>query len=127
MANPTYGVLIVSHVPDMAQGLVSLLKEVAGDVPITFSAGTDDGAIGSSYTRIQQAIEDNPAQEVFAFYDLGSAKMNIEMAMDLNTSDKTIHLMDTAFVEGAYTAAALLQGDSDYDRVMSQLNPLIIK
>ena len=35
----TYGILIVSHVPEIASGLPKLLKQVAADVPITFAGG----------------------------------------------------------------------------------------
>ena len=44
----TYGILVVSHVPEIAAGLPKLLKQAAADVPITFAGGTDDGDIGTS-------------------------------------------------------------------------------
>ncbi|WP_217588147.1 dihydroxyacetone kinase phosphoryl donor subunit DhaM [Lentibacillus saliphilus] len=125
MTQAHFGVVIVSHVPELAKGLVALLKESAKDVPITYSGGTDDGDIGSSFTNISQAIEENTADEIFAFYDLGSAKMTLEMVMEM--TDKQIHLMDTALVEGAFTAAALLQGGAPLERIMQQLKPLTVK
>lgn len=51
--------------------------------------------------------------------------MNLEMAIE--TSDKNIRLMDTAFVESAYTAAALIQADADVEAVLAQLDPLKVK
>lgn len=119
------GILLVSHVEEVASGVARLLKEVAKDVPITVAGGLEDGGIGTSMDRIMAAVEENPADELFAFYDLGSAKMNLEMAMEL--SEKTITLYDTAFIEGAYTAAALLQVDSPTEVIEEQVAPLNIK
>lgn len=119
------GIVIVSHVPDIAAGLPKLLKQVAANTPITFAGGTDDGGIGTSMAKINQAFSDNPATELLAFYDLGSAKMNLEMAIEL--TDKTVHLYDVALVEGAYTAAALLEAGVDLAGIEAQLKPLKIK
>lgn len=121
----TLGITIVSHVPDIAAGLPKLLKQVAADVPITYAGGTDDGDIGTSMAKISQAFDDNAADEILAFYDLGSAKMNLEMAQEM--SDKTIHLYDTALIESAYTAASLLQAGVSLADVEEQLKPLKIK
>lgn len=121
----TLGITIVSHVPEIAEGLPKLLKQVAADVPLTFAGGTDDGDIGTSMEKISQAFTDNSADEILAFYDLGSAKMNLEMAQEM--SDKTIHLYDTALIESAYTAASLLQADVPLNDIEGQLKPLKIK
>lgn len=121
----TLGITIVSHVPEIAEGLPKLLKQVAADVPLTFAGGTDDGDIGTSMEKISQAFTDNSADEILAFYDLGSAKMNLEMAQEM--SDKTIHLYDTALIESAYTAASLLQADVPLNDIKEQLKPLKIK
>ena len=121
----TLGITIVSHVPEIAEGLPKLLKQVAADVTLTFAGGTDDGDIGTSMEKISQAFADNSADEILAFYDLGSAKMNLEMAQEM--SDKTIHLYDTALIESAYTAASLLQADVPLNDIEEQLKPLKIK
>ena len=75
-----YGMTLVSHVEEIAQGLPKLLKQVAGDVSITSAGGTDDGDIGTSMEKILEAFEDNAADEILAFYDLGSSRMNLELA-----------------------------------------------
>ena len=72
-----------------------------------------------------QAFADNQADEILAFYDLGSAKMNLEMAIEM--SDKKVHLYDTAFLEGAYTAASLIQAGVNLEDIEKQLKPLTIK
>ena len=119
------GITIVSHVPEIAAGLPKLLKQVAADVPLTYAGGTDDGDIGTSMEKINQAFDDNSADEILAFYDLGSAKMNLEMAQEM--SEKTIHLYDTALIESAYTAASLLQAGVSLKDVEEQLKPLKVK
>lgn len=51
--------------------------------------------------------------------------MNLEMAIDM--TEKEVLLFDTALVESAYTAAALLQVDTAIDVIKEQLAPLKIK
>ncbi|GER67942.1 PTS-dependent dihydroxyacetone kinase phosphotransferase subunit DhaM [Weizmannia acidilactici] len=125
MSKKAVGILIVSHIPEIAEGVAELLKEAAKDVSITYAGGTDDGGVGTSFEKINTAIAKNEADDVFAFYDLGSAKMNLEMAMEM--SDKYIRLMDTALVESAYTAAALIQADAELDNILKQLEQLKVK
>ncbi|KYC84051.1 dihydroxyacetone kinase phosphoryl donor subunit DhaM [Heyndrickxia faecalis] len=125
MSKKPVGIVIVSHIPEIAAGLATLLKEAAKDVSITYAGGTDDGGVGTSFDKINAAIAENKADDVLAFYDLGSAKMNLEMAMEM--SDKYIRLMDTAFVESAYTAAALIQADAELEEILKQLEPLKVK
>lgn len=119
------GITLVSHVSDIAEGLPKLLKQVAKDVPITTAGGTNDGDIGTSMEKIMTAFSENDADEILAFYDLGSAKMNLEMAMEM--SDKKVHLYNAAFIEGAYTAASLIQAGFSLDDIEKQLKPLIVK
>lgn len=125
MSKKPVGIVIVSHIPEIAAGLATLLKEAAKDVSITYAGGTDDGGVGTSFDKMNAAIAENEADDLFAFYDLGSAKMNLEMAMEM--SDKYIRLMDTAFVESAYTAAALIQADAELEEILKQLEPLRVK
>ncbi|WP_117169932.1 dihydroxyacetone kinase phosphoryl donor subunit DhaM [Paraliobacillus sediminis] len=120
-----YGIVIASHVPSLASGVATLLQESAPNISITFAGGTDDNEIGSSFEKITEALNNNKADEIFAFYDLGSAKMTLEMAIEM--TDKTVHLMDVALVEGSYVAAALAQGDTSIANIKAQLLPLKIK
>lgn len=119
------GITLVSHVPELAFGIKALLKQVAKDVPITIAAGTNSNDIGTSMNKIVNAFNDNRASEILAFYDLGSAKMNLEMAIEFST--KKIHLYNTAFIEGAYTATSLIQAKVPLAEIEDQLASLIIK
>lgn len=119
------GVVLISHSKNLAQGVVDLIKEVAKDVPLTYVGGTSEGGIGTSFEQVQSIVDENPCDHLLAFYDLGSARMNIEMVVDF--SSKEILVQNVPFVEGAYTAAALLQAGADLATVLAQLEELVIK
>ena len=120
-----YGILLISHVEGLATGVATLLNEVASEVTIKTAAGTSEGEIGTSFDKIQETLESFKEDTVLAFYDLGSAKMNLELAIEV--SDKEVTFYDTAFVEGAYTAAALVQADALIEAIEEQLMSLKIK
>lgn len=116
--------IIVSHSKDLAQGVMALISEVAKDVPITFVGGTEDGGIGTSFDQVQAIVDKNPEERLLAFYDLGSARMNMELVADF--SDKELLIQNVPLVEGAYTAAALLQAGADEEAILAQLAELTI-
>lgn len=120
-----YGILIVSHVPEIAKGLPKLLEQVAPDISITYAGGTEENEIGTSINKITQAVDNNSADKISAFYDLGSARMNLEMASEM--SDKEIKIHDTALIESAYVAASLLQVNTPIDEIEKQLADLKVK
>ncbi len=120
-----YGIVLVSHVYEIPEGIKQLLSEVAPDVSVTTAGGTEEKGIGTNYEKISKAIEENNADHILAFYDLGSAKMNLELALEL--VEKSVTIYDTAFLEGVYTTAALLQAGAALEDIEAQLNPLIIK
>lgn len=120
-----YGILLVSHVEEIANGLLRLLDQVAADVTIKTAGGTDDGKVGTDFNKIQDTLNEFEEENILAFYDLGSAKLNLEMAMDF--SEKNVTLYDASFLEGAYVTASLLQTDVDLETIEEQLKPLIVK
>lgn|SRR5699024_16727 len=120
-----YGILLISHVEEITDGLIKLLAQVAGDVSIKAAGGTEDEEVGTSFEKINNALNEFEEETILAFYDLGSAKINLEMAMEY--TDKEIILYETAFIEGAYVAASLLQAGVDLDVIEEQLDPLTIK
>lgn len=118
------GILCVSHSKKIAEGLQDLLAQISSDVSKTFSGGLEDGSIGTSFDDISKALEANPAERIFAFFDLGSARMNLEMAQEM--SDKDITVFDVPLIEGAYAAAALLQAGAKEEDILKQLDELKI-
>ncbi|WP_159795570.1 dihydroxyacetone kinase phosphoryl donor subunit DhaM [Streptococcus halichoeri] len=119
------GMVIVSHSKNIAQGVVDLLLEVSQDVAITYIGGSEDGGIDTSFEQVQAKIDANPQDDLLAFYDLGSAGMNLEMAADV--TDKTLTVLKVPIVEGAYTAAALIQAGVAKEAILAQLKELEIK
>lgn len=118
------GIVVISHSKNIAQGIIDLISEVAKDVSITYVGGTEDGGIGTSFDQVQAVVDQNDKDTLLGFFDLGSAKMNLELVADF--SDKEIIINSVPIVEGAYTAAALLQAGSDLDSIKSQLTELSI-
>ncbi|ERJ79154.1 dihydroxyacetone kinase phosphoryl donor subunit DhaM [Streptococcus sobrinus] len=118
------GIVVVSHSKNIAQGVLDLISEVAKDISITYVGGTEDGSIGTSFDQVQAVVEQNDKDTLLAFFDLGSAKMNLEMVADF--TDKEIIINSVPIVEGAYTAAALLQAGTDLEAIKSQLTELTI-
>ncbi|GEN50852.1 dihydroxyacetone kinase phosphoryl donor subunit DhaM [Alkalibacterium pelagium] len=121
----SYGVLLVSHVESVASGLKQLLDQVASDVTIRTAGGTEDGDVGTSFDLISETLESFEEDNVLCFYDLGSAKMNLDMATEM--TEKNVEILNTAFIEGAYTTASLLQADVPLDNIKEQISKLVIK
>ena len=123
MANKV-GIIIASHSKDIAKGTAEFISQVASNVPITFAGGTDDDRIGTSFERIKDAIDENEGELLLGFYDLGSSKMNLEMAAEM--SEKDVILQKVPIVEGAYTAGALLHAGLPFEAVLEQLREMDI-
>ncbi|OFG12330.1 dihydroxyacetone kinase phosphoryl donor subunit DhaM1 [Listeria monocytogenes] len=124
MAKP-YGVVIISHSKDVAKGVHDIIKEIAPDVSITHAGGTEDGRIGTSFDAVNEAIESNEANTVYTFYDLGSAKMNIETVEEI--SEKEIILFNAPILEGSYATAAQVQMDEKPEVIAANLKTIEIK
>lgn len=118
------GIVIVSHVPEIALGVKKLVDQVAHDVSITYCGGTADGDIGSTFDVVLGAIEENSAHTLLAFYDLGSAKLNLELACE--TCTKKVLMQPVPIVEGTFAAAVLLQASAPLSEVLDELEPLKI-
>lgn len=118
------GIVVVSHSKHIAQGVIDLISEVARDISITYVGGTEDGGIGTSFDQVQAVVEQNDKDTLLAFFDLGSAKMNLELVADF--SEKTIIINSVPIVEGSYTAAALLQAGAELSNIQAQLSELSI-
>ncbi len=100
------GLVIISHSSKIGNGLLELINQVIKDVPIAVAAGTEEDQIGTSVDKIIQAIEQvNNGNGVLLMYDLGSARMNAEMAIEFS-EETNIQIADhIPLVEGTYIAA----------------------
>lgn len=116
------GIVLVSHSARVAEGIKEILEEVVTDVPIQTAGGTDTGEIGTSFPKIMEAIEKAYTEKgVLVFYDLGSAMMNAEMAVEQLSLDKVIVAEDIPLVEGAYVAAVEASMGHDLKEVFKRV------
>ncbi|RSL30296.1 PTS-dependent dihydroxyacetone kinase phosphotransferase subunit DhaM [Salibacterium salarium] len=103
---PKVNVVVISHSDKIVAGIVDLISQVKQpDVHIFPAGGTDDGGIGTSVEKITSAIyQAHTEAGVLLLYDLGSASMNAEVAMEMYP-DSLLEMADAPIVEGAYVAA----------------------
>lgn len=121
-AADTVGLVIVSHSPKIAQGVVDLALEMAPDARIAATGGLPDGSIGTDLGSIREAIDAvmGPAG-VIMLVDLGSAVMSSEMAIELSDYPELIKIVDAPLVEGALFAAVEASVGSDIKRISEVL------
>lgn len=99
--------VIVSHSASLAVGVCELAAQMAPDVRFEAAGGTDDGRIGTSYDRVEAALEaalaavDGEGSGVIVLTDLGSATMTVESVIEMSDDPERVRFVDTALVEGA--------------------------
>ncbi|QGH33929.1 PTS-dependent dihydroxyacetone kinase phosphotransferase subunit DhaM [Gracilibacillus salitolerans] len=121
------GIIIVSHSFQIGEGVKVLIDQVIEDVPISLACGTEDNDIGTSIEKIQGAIEQVASDSgAIIFYDLGSAKMNAEMAIELLESSSIRIAEEIPVVEGSYIAAVESNLGKSLEEIMSSLEKIKI-
>jgi phosphoenolpyruvate---glycerone phosphotransferase subunit DhaM len=117
----TVGLVIVSHSPKIAEGVVELAEEMAEEVRVLAAGGTDDGEIGTSATRIADAIAAADSGDgVLVLVDLGSAVLSTRMAIDELLADELrdrVRISEGPVVEGAVIGAVQASTGSALDEV----------
>lgn len=114
------GVVLVSHSPKLAEGLADLVRELGGDqVPVIAAGGMDDGSLGTSYGRIEQAVtEADQGAGVLLLGDLGSSLLTVKTLLDERVGQESrAVLADAPFVEGAVAAVVTASAGGDLDAV----------
>ena len=102
------GVVLVSHSNKLVEGLKELIGQMASDVKICTAGGTDDGRIGTDPIKIMKAIEEAYSDDgVLLFFDIGSALMNAELAIDMldESISEKVEVCKVSLVEGAFVAS----------------------
>lgn len=101
------GIVLVSHSKNLAEGIKELSLQMAGNVRIATAGGTEDGRLGTDVNKISNAINEVYSDDgVIILFDLGSAYMNAQMAIEFSEyDDGKVEIVDAAFAEGAVTAA----------------------
>ena len=101
-------IVIVSHSSSIAEGAKELASQMAPEVSIAAAGGTGDGRIGTDAEKIMNGIESVYSDDgVIILFDLGSAFMNAEMAIEMLSEEfqNKVEIVDAALVEGVVTAA----------------------
>ena len=102
------GIVIVSHSSKVAEGVKELSLQMANNVPIASAGGTFDNELGTDLEKIISAIKQVYSKDgVVVLFDIGSACMNAQMAIESLTDEmqKNVKVIDAALVEGAITIA----------------------
>lgn len=114
------GLVIVSHSRRLAEGVVELAGQMAPDVQLVPAGGLPDGGLGTDFDAVDAALSaaDQGAGVVLLF-DLGSARMTADMAVE--TLDDPTHAVvaDAPLVEGAVAAAVAAAGGADLAGVVA--------
>jgi PTS hybrid protein len=115
------GLVVVSHSAKIAEGVVELAGQMAGDVRIQAAGGTDDGGIGTDATLIAEAIgAADEGDGVLVLVDLGSAVLSAQLAIDELVEEEIrdrVRIAEAPVVEGAVVAAIQASTGSDLDQV----------
>lgn len=111
MTGPRVGLVIVSHSTKLAEGVAELAAQMAPEVPIIPAGGTPDGGLGTDFAAVTEAIAaaDKGAGVVILF-DLGSAQMTADMAVEALADPAQAQVADAPLVEGAVAAAVAAAG-----------------
>lgn len=102
------GVVIVSHSDKVAEGIKEIALQMSPKAKIATAGGTCDGRLGTEAEKIFNAICQVYSDDgVIILFDLGSAFMNAEMAIDFFSKEMSekIEIADGALIEGAITAS----------------------
>ncbi|MFD4641129.1 dihydroxyacetone kinase phosphoryl donor subunit DhaM [Lentzea sp. NPDC058436] len=105
------GLVVVSHSDMLANGVAELAAQMAPDVTVQPVGGTEEGGLGTDYGAVVEALADaDSGAGVVVLYDLGSAKMTAEMAVESADDPTRYAVVDAPLVEGAVAAAVTAQG-----------------
>ncbi|MBK0867615.1 MULTISPECIES: dihydroxyacetone kinase phosphoryl donor subunit DhaM [unclassified Saccharopolyspora] len=112
------GLVIVSHSEQLAAGVVELAAQMAPDVQVRPAGGLPGGGVGTDYEAVSAAMSDaGSGSGVVLLYDLGSAQMTAELAVESLGDPSTAVVADAPLVEGAVAAAVAAQSGKDLDAV----------
>ncbi|AHI00927.1 dihydroxyacetone kinase phosphoryl donor subunit DhaM [Kutzneria viridogrisea] len=114
----TVGLVIVSHSAKLAEGVAELAQQMAPEVLIAPAGGTADGELGTDYDRVCAALDRvDRGGGVVLLYDLGSAQMIAELAVEGHSGAGEAFVVEAPLVEGAVAAAVAAQSGADIDGV----------
>lgn len=108
------GLVLVAHSGKLAEGIAEVAAQMAPDVVVVPAGGLPDGGIGTDYDRVWAAVDTaDTGAGVVLLYDLGSAQMTAELAVEMLGDPDSALVADAPLVEGAMAAAVAAQGGAD--------------
>lgn len=116
-------ILITSHSNKLAQGLTELISQMATNVRIEYSGGTEDEELGSNFEEINQKMTELAEDGLVVFFDLGSSMMNCQMAYDMldeNLKEKVI-IAGSPLVESAFEIAIDISEDTKLEEIKEKI------
>ncbi|SFK51134.1 dihydroxyacetone kinase phosphoryl donor subunit DhaM [Amycolatopsis sacchari] len=114
------GLVLVSHSAKLAEGLAEVAGQMAPDVSIEPAGGLEGGGIGTDYDKVVAAVQRaDGGAGVVLLYDLGSAQMTAELAVESLADPEAAVVVDAPFVEGTVAAAVAAQGGASRADVLS--------
>lgn len=114
------GIVLVSHSYKIAEGIKDLVAQVFKNVLVVAAGGTDDNEIGTSLEKIQSAVQEaDRGDGAVIFFDLGSAMMNAELAIELSGLEESVKIADAPFLEGAYVACLEAESGKNLKEVLT--------
>ena len=118
------GIVVVSHSDVLAEGVVRLAREMAGEELALEAAGgiEEPGVLGTDADRVREAIERAMSPDgVLVLMDLGSALMSAEFAVELlDGAAGPVKLSSAPLVEGTVAAAVAASGGATLDEVAAE-------
>ena len=115
------GFVIVSHSKNLAESVVELTTMMAPDARIRPAGGMEDGSFGTSFEKIQAAIDEIYTEDgVLILMDMGSAVMTTEMVLEM-MPDRKVQMVDCPLVEGAVAGTVRAVGGLSFEEIASQL------
>ena len=119
MTTASVGIVLVSHSVELAEGAANLAAQVSGGtVTIVAAGGTDDGDLGTSAAKVEQALRDaDQGAGVVVLPDLGSAVLTVRAVLEDYGSTGSVLLADAPFVEGAVAATVIAAAGGDLKAV----------
>lgn len=115
------GIVFVSHSAKIGEGLVELARQMAPTSALVAAGGTDEGGIGTSFTKVSEGIaEADSGEGVAILCDLGSAILTAESALDFLDDDQRerVSIVDAPLVEGGVAAAVTAETGGDLAAVV---------
>lgn len=114
MSGELVGLVVVSHSGRLAEGVAEVAAQMAPDVTVKPAGGLPDGGVGTDFEAVLAAVtEAATGAGAVVLYDLGSAQMTAEMAVESLPEPDAAVIVDAPLVEGAIAAAVSAQGGGD--------------